>query len=301
MTTNKLLIQGIGCMIACMSLCGKVHAEYAPPVKKEDYPRETVREGQAALRSRPALLRDAFMAERLGLVFESGGPAYEWEEPGSAVKYRPVKSGGKYVSGSGKLCPFFSTRDKELGIGKNREKNNAFWVKTGEAIGKVGDEVILMGASREVTRLVQQTAKFHLKSIPQKRREAFLAYLGDMLYMSDGASGFTGKIKYDRSIWPTQPLKQKQEWKETVPGAHFIDSKGNELSYDEVCSDLNNKPINFAVWISHWCSNLVGAKDILAMFPREVKQMKAAYEKKIQELHGNSAEADKKEAAEAAS
>lgn len=301
MTTNKLLIQGIGCMIVCMSLCGKVHAEYAPPLKIEDYPREAVREGQTALHSLTPLLRDAYIAERLGLVFESARPAYEWNEKGSDVKYRPVKGGGKFVSGSGKLLPFYSTVDKEYGSGKNKEKNMDFWKKTGEAIGKVGDEVILMGASRQVTRLVQQTAKYHLKSIPQKRRDAFLAYLGDMLYMSDGASGFTGEIKYDRSIWPTQELKQKQEWKVTVPGAHFIDSKGNELSFDEVCSDLNNSPINFAVWMSTWCSNLVGAKDILAMFPREVKKMKAAYEKKIQELRGGSAEADKKEADEAAS
>lgn len=301
MTTNKLLLQGIGCMIACMSLCGEVHAEYAPSVKIEDYPRDTVREGQAALRAMPSLLRDAYIAERLGLVFESGRPAYEWDETGSNVKFRPIKVGGKYVSGSGKLCPFFATRDKAYGSGKIRENNEALWAKTGNAIGKVGDEVILMGVSRDVTRLVQQTAKHHLKSIPQKRRDAFLAYLGDMLYMSDGASGLTGEIKYDRSIWPTQQLKQRQETKVTVPGAHFIDSKGNELSYDEVRKNLDNGPINFAVWMSNWCWNLVGTKDILAMFPREVKKMRAAYEKKIQELRGESDEADKKEADETAS
>lgn len=34
------------------------------------------------------------------------------------------------------------------------------------------------------------------------------------------------------------------------------------------------------------------------MFPKEVRQMKAAYEKKVKELRSDSAKADKKETAE---
>lgn len=281
---NNLIYQWVGSIAALLCVCAELRAEYEPPVNVEDYPRESVRAGQMALRAMSQLLRDAYIAESLGLIFlESGAPAYEKEVKGSYVKYHPVLSGGKMVISSGKAVSFYKERDKAMGKGKIRVANEKNCSDVGKAIGEVGDEVIFSGVKRDVTRVVQQYARYNLKLLPRKRREAFLANWGELLYLRNGESAY-GATKYDRSIWPTRELKQKQEWKEVNPEAMFIDTTGEELSYEAVIKEFDSSKYRYACWISQWCINLVGANDILGLFPKEMKALSAAYEKKMQEL-----------------
>lgn len=270
--------QWIGSVIALLAWSGAAHAEYKPAINSEDFPKEVVREGQDALKSLPFMVRDTLIAEHLGMLFTDSWDAGYWTEgPG----WGQPRYGCRFVDRTGKMQLFFHTRDQAYGKGKMAERNRKSVEIAKTNMKQVADDVILMGISKDVTRVVLQTAKFHLRGMPSKLRDAELAYWGDMLYTSEGESGYTGETKSEGHIWGAHNVKQGMSWKEERADALFTDSKGRELSFREVRSQLRTKKSDYASKIVRWCANLVGAKDILAMFPKEVKAMRAAYEKKV--------------------
>ena len=287
-------------------MCAELRAEYAPPVKPEDFPRDIVLEGQNALKSLPITAREAFIAKRLGLLFlETGSYGYHSDEKiitSGNKRYYKQSPLARFVSGTGKLYSYekdgVDGPNSAMGKGRFREKNWVFWDKASEAMTQVGDEVILAGASRDVTRVVRQTAKYWLNAMPRKGREAMLAYLGGMLYKK-GGSAYTSQTLTNQKKF-TIDFKQKYVQKLVSPGAKFVDSKGEELSYDDVLSQYNNMKIfGFGRIMVIWCSCLVGADDILSLYAADAKKLRANYKKKMQELNGDSgADSSKKATAD---
>ena len=281
-------------------MCAELRAEYAPPVKPEDFPRDVVIEGQNALKALPLIAREAFIAKRMGLLFlESGSYGYSDETVYTSGNSRYYKQSqhARFVSGTGKLCSYekdgVDGPNSAMGKGRTREKNWAFWSKANEALAQVGDEVILAGASRDVTRVVRQTAKYWLNAMPRKAREAMLAYLGGMLYKEGGNAYSSQTLTTNKKF--TIGFKQKYVEKRVTPGAKFVDSKGEELSYDDVLSQYNNmNNIKLGRIMVIWCACLVGEDDILSV-SADVKKLRANHKKKMQELNGDSgADAAKK-------
>lgn len=286
MTPNHQF-QWIGSVIALLAWSGAAHAEYKPDLNPEDFPKEVVREGQDALRVLPTMGRDAIIAERMGMLFmDSWDGGYWTEGPG----WGSPKGGCKFIDRTGKPRDFRSAREQAYGKGKAAQRNWEFTGLAKKNMQQVVDDVIFIGISKDVTRVVQQTAKFHLSGMPTKLRDACLAYWGDMLYTSEGDSGYTGEVKSEGHIWGAHNVRQGVSWKVARGDAMFIDSKGKELSFSEVNSQLDTKKSGYAKMIVRWCANLVGAEDILAMFPKEVKAMRAAYAKKMKEVAPPSAE-----------
>ena len=266
-----------------------VKAAYAPDVNIEDYPKEEIKKGVLALKALPITGKECCIAEKMGLVFSpSSGSAYEHDLLSNEVehtKYYKVKQDAQYIGTNGKLYSF----SKEMHGAWNKKtlgKNNKdSWIEAKQAIGATGEDAIFAAFAKDVTKLAQQTAKYHLKSLPTKLRDAWLAQYGGMLYMPDGSDAYDGEDSYRRH--GTVSVKQQVVVRKFKPEALFMDSKGEELNAQEVKDNLSKTDkVRSAIGHITWCASLVGAEDILSLFPKEVKAMRK-HAKEAQKSHQN--------------
>lgn len=259
-------------LLACI-----VKAEYAPDVNVADYPKEEIKKGVLALKALPITGKECCIAEKMGLVFSpSGGSGYTGSEQTNTVehtKYYEVKGDTLYIGSNGKVYNFskemHAAWDKKT-LGKN---NKDAWIEAKQAIGATGEDAIFAAFAKDVTKLAQQTAKYHLKNLPTKVRDAWLAQYGGMLYMPDGSDAYNGERTYRR--YGTVSVKQVVVVREHKSDALFTDSKGEQMNADEVWSNLA-KTDKIRGTLEHitWCASLVGADEILLLFPKEVKAMR---------------------------
>lgn len=282
---RNILCRGLYVIVLLMCTGVVARAEYAPEVHVDDYPKDEVQKGVKALRAMPSLWRDSYIAEVMGLLFLPNNTAYDPEIKTHMDGYRYcwVKEGALFVSGTGRVYDIrkdvfkgSATRESAKMIKLNSEN----WKTARLAMQMVGDETILSFFTREVARIVQQTAKYHLKSMPTKLREEMLAELANLCYMPDGSSARSAKLSWTRC--GTINFHQKVESWELKSGARFMDSQGKEQEVEAVRKRFARSAPNEE--LVRWCASLVGEKDILDLFSKEVKAMRAAYEQKMQQL-----------------
>ena len=278
-------------MVVLLMCSGVVaRAEYAPQVHVNEYPKDEVQKGVKALRALPSLWRDSLIAEVMGLLFLPNDTAYDSElktHP-DGYRYYWIKDGALFVSGTGRVYD----RRKDIFDGgairesaKAKKLNIENWKTVRLAMQVVGEETILSSFARDVARVVQQTAKYHLKKLPAKLREEMLAELADLCYMPDGSHARSGKLAWPR--YGSINFNQKVESWELKSGAFFMDSQGKAQEVAAVRKRFAKSVSNEE--LIRWCASLVGEKDILTLFPKELKALRAAYEQKMQQL-GVSAE-----------
>ena len=259
-------------------VCGALHAAYEPNVNPSDYPKDEVRKGLQAMKSLPKIAREAIIAEKLALLFlTSGEGAYGDEHLAGehGTKWFDVKSQAKFMSSSGKLTDYHQVLNEVRKKKLQGTEGWDVWVHAKQGICAVGEEVIFSSYVADVTKMVQQTAKRHLNSVPQILRDAWLAEWGGLLFMPDGSSAYDSPKPTKK--YGTFSAKKEFAMVCRKPGAQFIDSKGEQKDADAVWKEhvknVRNEKILFSAC---WCAGLIGAEDILSLFPKEVKAMKAA-------------------------
>lgn len=273
-------------MVGVLVCCGvAARAEYAPQVHVDEYPKEEVQKGVRALRALPALWRDSFIAEMMGLLFLPNDAAYEpglKQHPDGYPQYW-IREGALLVSGTGRV--YNHSKDVLEGgavreSAKARKQNTENWKTARLAMQVVGEETIFSFVARDVARVVQQTAKYHLKKMPAKLREELLAELAGLCYVPGGGSARSGKLAWARL--GTVSFNQKVESWELKSGALFMDSQGREQDISALRKRFAGSAASEE--LIRWCASLVGEKDILSLFPKEVKALRAAYEQRMQQL-----------------
>lgn len=262
-------------------------AAYTPEVNVDDYPKEEIRKGVLALKALPITGKECCIAEKMGLVFSpGGGSGYTGEEKTNVVehtKFYTVKNDTLYIGSNGKVYNFskemHAAWDKRT-LGKS---NKDSWIEAKQAIGATGEDAIFAAFAKDVTKLAQQTAKYHLKNLPAKLRDAWLARYGGLLYMPDGSDAYNGTRSYRR--YGTVSVKQPVIVREYKSDALFTDSKGEELNVNEIWGNLA-KTDKIRGTLEHitWCASLVGAEDILNLFPKEVKAMRKYHKEAIKRV-----------------
>ena len=155
------------------------------------------------------------------------------------------------------------------------------WKYSVENLDRLGRENIFSKLSSEVTALALANAKYHLEKLAEEqpeRRDMYLAYLAKLCYLPDG------KSPYEKMVTETGPNKQPfQYYSLGGKGCLFVDTEGTEHKYDDV--NAKYASLGGDRWtILNVCAYHVGAKDILALYPDEVKKLRANYKKKMQEL-----------------
>ena len=161
------------------------------------------------------------------------------------------------------------------------------WKYSVENLDRLGRENIFSKLSSEVTALALANAKYHLEKLAEEqpeRRDMYLAYLAKLCYLPDG------KSPYEKMVTRTGPNKQPfQYYSLGGKGCLFVDTEGTEHKYDDV--NAKYASLSGDRWtILNVCAYHVGRKDILGLYPEEVKKLRDNYKKKMKELGGSTTE-----------
>ena len=217
--------------------------------------KQKLKETTAALRSLPRFTREAFFSEMLGLSFKiDGSQAIEASSQG----HSSTKRGAHFVGSDGKERDWFS----DFGA-----VDGDRWENVKALVNEVDVPVALSSFSRDITKLLNRTAKYLLDTMPPVLRDTWLAETGGLLFLRNGKSAYTGQKKIDRS-----EAGYDVPHPEVVKGALFIDSEGNERKLHQVLGEYWDQ------WgrrynILHTCVFLTGKREILELCPKEMAAM----------------------------
>ena len=243
-------------------------AAYKPKItsKMDEQAVKDVQKAVAMLKAMPQPLRWTFMGVKLGLLFMPPNGRIGLDDGYMMI-------GSHFIGVDG--------MEYDARTEYKAQASHDDWIYCAKLLDRHGREILFSKLSSEVTAFVQENAKYHLEKLAEEipgMRDLYLAFIAKLCYLPDGNS------PYDKLSTGIGPHKQPvQTYEIGDKGCKFVDTEGNELSYD----DLRRK--YKAVGGNRWfllnvCVHHVGEKDILALFPEEVKKMRANYEKKMQEL-----------------
>ena len=223
------------------------------------------------LKSLPKTLRWSFIAERMGLMFmpQDGGNGY-----GSNGWF---ENGAHFIGANGLEYDSRAEVDARPSI--------EAWRSTSVLTDRLGREVVFSKLPDEAAELVLQTAKYHLDKLTEEfpeGRDAVLARIAQLEYLPDGTSSYILRSwkgahgdKFNEYMINADPAKYC-----------FTDTEGKEHLTDVVYLRIKGR---WSILII--CAHHLGADAILALCPEEVKQLRANYEKKMQELGVDTTEA----------
>lgn len=261
------------------------HAEYAPKVEMGLYPKKEVAKGVRALRNLPAMIRQAVMADKLGLLYlPSGEYAHETSERksrnGEELLFE-VKPGARFVGSDGREYDFSlsgyqaASKNGYDMVAKNG-KPTLFgnWVISREVISTTDGDPVFVSFANDITKLVRQLAKYRLKSMPAKLRMLCLADCANLLVLPGGNSAYTGEL-----VRSTRDGSRKQlEWPQRAAGAVFYGADGEAQSADQIYAECcSREPMRRALEDVQWCAQLIGREDILALYAKDVKALQKAH------------------------
>ena len=266
-------------MVSCVLVGLCCLAELAPAAYKPMINASAMAEakkGISALKMLSPTARQACIAERLGLLYmDASDSAYSgrpWTDD-VGFHYYPVKHGSKYMGGNGKEYDFFTERAAARQKKFGGVSGNDIWNRAMLAMEMAGEDTVFSAFVNEVTKVVQQTARRHLRLLPKEMRDSMLAQIADLLYVDEGGDAYADEKSSER--YGTINMERKCVWREPRPDAKFRDSTGKEWKHEELWSrkGISGK-VPYSVDLIRWCVMLVGEDDILSLFPREVKDMR---------------------------
>ena len=246
-------------------------AAYKPKIagKMGGQDMKDVQKAVATLRSMPKPVRWHLLAEKLGLLFMPSNGAFGYDSSNGEIRV-----GSHFIGADGKEY------DAKAEF-KSISWYFGGWKYSAAVIDHLGQEAVFSKISSEVTTLVLKNAKYQLDKLAEEQpemREMCLAYLAKLCYLPDGKSPY-GKME-TKTVFNKLPI---QYYDLDHKGCLFVDTEGTEHKYDEVPRKYASLGGNR--WeILNICAHHVGVKDILALFPDEVKTLRANYEKKMQEF-----------------
>lgn len=225
--------------------------------------------GAEALKTLPRLVREAFIAEKLGLLFKpDGSPAYSGalsSTKGNNQHYFIVYEGAQFVSSEGELHDYHAEMAK-----LTSKKHNTALDKVKKAIASAGEDAVFSAFSKEKDALCLHTAQYWLDSLPAPLREAILADTAGLLFRADGTEVYKGEISSTIN-GSTRPFIIRQ----MANKVRFIDSEGTEQDYSAIIrkSDANKAYLRARQLIS-WCVQLSESEALLALYADTLSAMK---------------------------
>ena len=266
-----------GALALVSSVC-TAWAKYKP-VDTSDIKGKQRMELQEAVRDvnkMPILARDCFVAEQLGICFGKDGQGVGYQFHG-----RPATHGDKaFIVGSdGRLAAWMSAT---MPAGSQ-------WGRSYSDAMKFKQEAMLSLMTGRVNLVVRNTAKYLMKEMPDDLRWTLLATLDKKLYYQDGRSASEKKHVY--SLECGAKFSYYGDWE----NGYCMGANGEEIKVWEVFCMKEGRWDRYRRWcdIVRRCANLVGDKDILALFPEEVKAIRKHYKQRLAQMKEQMDEANK--------
>ena len=253
--------------LALTCLQGTAWAEYKP-VDVSDIQGEQRKQLTELVRNvgkMPAQSRDAFLCEQLGLCFATDGSKVMGKGPSTTA------SKAFFVGRSGRPISFMQAY-----------KASPVWSKcydVNRRIDQTKPGALLSFLKKDVDRVVYNTAKYLMNEMPDDMRWSLLAMLDKKLYYQDGRSA--SEKKHEFSLDCDIKVSYWGDW----PNSYFVGANGEEARV----ADARKKEERWERYFRWYdivlrCANLVGNKDILALFPEEVKAMRKHYKQRLAQM-----------------
>ncbi|MCH5284941.1 MAG: hypothetical protein J1E42_05000 [Akkermansiaceae bacterium] len=262
----------LGALIVAAVCFAPAEAAYKPKItsKMGGQAMKDVQKAVATLKAMPKPVRWTFCAEKLGLLFMQPNGI-----PGHDSNSGHMRNGSHFIGIDG--------MEYDAKAEYNARPSKEGWTFCASAIDRLGREIVFSKLSSEVTALVLENAKFHLDRMAEnmpEMRDMYLAFIAKLCYLPGG------KSPYDKLSTITGPHKQPIQFYEIGKrGCKFVNTQGVECDYDDAHNKYDSLcPGGYPWFILNVCTHHVGAKDILALYPDEVKKLRANYKKKMQEL-----------------
>ena len=257
------------------SLQGTAWAEYKP-VDVSDIQGEQRKQLTELVRNvgkMPAQSRDAFLCEQLGLCFATDGSKVMGKGPSTTA------SKAFFVGRSGRPISFMQAY-----------KASPVWSKcydVNRRIDQTKPGALLSFLKKDVDRVVYNTAKYLMNEMPDDMRWSLLAMLDKKLYYQDGRSA--SEKPHEFSLDCDIKVSYWGDW----PNSYFVGANGEEARV----ADARKKEERWERYFRWYdivlrCANLVGNKDILALFPEEVKAMRKHYKQRLAQVNEQKGEAN---------
>ena len=218
------------------------------------------------IKKMPAQSREAFLCEQLGLCFATDGSKVMRRDAGPATSPR-----ASFIGKSGHPQPF--------GQACKASKSWSQCYAAALQMNKFKEGAVLSFFKKDIDCIVYNTAKYLLKEMPNDMRWALLATLDQKLYYQDGRSA-SDQEPYTITLDSGHTYRTTGDW-----NGYFVGADGKE----EKAWDALRKAGRYGRYM-RWCNlvlacaDLVGARDILDLFPDEVKAMRKHYKERQAQL-----------------
>ncbi len=219
----------------------------------------------AEMRRMSPVTRDCFICEQLGLTFSKDYSQVLSIQEGHPATENLEKA--YFVGRGGKPILWWDAVNEA----------RARWHKCYYATRAFKAEAPLVPFKKEVQRVALNTARYLLKTMPKEHCWMILASMGDMLYNDKGT------YNRGRDNWRMEDGIIAKAPVEEGKGYKFLDPEGREHEIQEL---LKGPTVDLWRWrqVVWRCENLVGAKDILALFSEEVKAMREHHKERVSKV-----------------
>ena len=217
----------------------------------------------------PTPSREAFLCEQMGLCFASDGSKVMRRDAGPAT--------------DGSRASFIGRSGHPQSFGKAwKASKESFRKCYGVTLqmNQLKEGAVLSFFKEDIDCIVCNTAKYLLKEMPDELRWLLLATLDKKLYYQDGKSASEKMHKYPMECGAD--FSYYGDWE----NGYFMGANGEEIKAWKVFSLKAGRFERYRRWcdIVRHCANLVGDKDILALFPDEVKAIRKHCKKRRAQL-----------------
>lgn len=259
------------------------HGDVAEPVvaQKKGIPsysfeKADIKKAVELYRTLPPKVQAALIGSRMGLFFlPNGNDAYDesenysWEEK---IQYYKVMGGALYVGFEGHAHEFYNTIRLRDSIANAKEN----WVEIMRLIGSTSDEALFAGLADDVKKLARQAILYHLNTLSQECRDAWLAEWGNMLYLPGRKSIFTGEVRRVRVPGTHREWVRRLVDKDTL----YVDSKGIKHSFNEIYNRVERNSRDRAAWkYASYCAVIMQPEGLLTLYPEAINAMRKSYAK----------------------
>lgn len=261
---------------------GAVQGAYEPQVKPQPQGKEAavVRAGTAALRALPPAAREAYFAEKLGLLILPNGesgyslpPHMHMREGGVKLETPRVHPTALYVGSDGLQHEY---ADAIRSGAPGDSATDATVGKALKALYQAREEAVLSSFADEVTKLCLKAAKDRMEMLLPRVREALLAELGGWVYRQPSSFGSSEVLKYPTGLYSCG--RSIMRINHHAPKQKFLDAKGMEQDFQSIVSDNEAVKAHAHAWnLVILVAQYIGAEDVLALYPEESAAMRSHY------------------------
>ena len=262
---KRFMVFIVSAVLMLASIANTAWAEYKPldisDIKGEQ--RSQLSELVRMIRRMSPQSRDAFLCEQLGLCFAADGSQVMQRGPSAN------RSKALFVGRSGLPLPF------DQAVSESSDWDKCYRITF--QINQIKEGAVLGFFTKDIDCIACNTAKYLLEEMPDEERWLLLATLDSKLYHKDGSSA------YNVSCLPTMDCGIECQWRgDWGDSSFYVGPDGKERTALKNCSTMRERWRN--VLIIFRCENLVGWRDIVALFPGEVKAMRKQYKQRLAQM-----------------